>query len=126
MAALVATTVSSRGRPAPALVVKKPDGRYRLGALRVFRHITLPVLKPIFLILATLSTIWDFKVFTQIWVLLNQRPSREYFLLGIWSYSESFGVTRYGKGAAIAVVMVLLLMALTAFYVRQMLKAVGP
>ena len=96
------------------------------GAWQVFRHITFPVLKPIFLILATLSTIWDFKVFTQIWVMLNQRPSREYFLLGIWSYSESFGVTRYGKGAAIAVVMVLLLMALTAFYVRQMLRAVGP
>jgi len=96
------------------------------GAWQVFRHITFPVLKPIFLLLATLSTIWDFKVFTQIWVMLNQRPSRDYFLLGIWSYSESFGVTRYGKGAAIAVVMVLLLLALTAFYVRQMLKAVGP
>jgi N,N'-diacetylchitobiose transport system permease protein len=96
------------------------------GAWQVFRHITFPVLKPVFLILATLSTIWDFKVFTQIWVMLNQRPSRDYFLLGIWSYSESFGVTRYGKGAAIAVVMVLLLLALTFFYVRQMLKAVGP
>src|SRR4029453_8811962 len=77
------------------------------GAWQVFRHIPFPVMKPIFLILATLSTIWDFKVLTQTWVLLNQRPSREYFLLGIWSYSESFGVTRYGKGAAIAVVMVM-------------------
>jgi N,N'-diacetylchitobiose transport system permease protein len=96
------------------------------GAWQVFRHITLPVMKPIFLILATLSTIWDFKVFTQIWVLLNQRPSREYFLLGIWSYSESFGVTRYGKGAAIAVIMVILLLLVTSFYVRQMLRAVGP
>jgi N,N'-diacetylchitobiose transport system permease protein len=96
------------------------------GPWQVFRHITLPVMKPIFLILATLSTIWDFKVFTQIWVLLNQRPSREYFLLGIWSYSESFGVTRYGKGAAIAVIMVILLLLVTSFYVRQMLRAVGP
>ena len=96
------------------------------GAWQVFRHITFPVMKPIFLILATLSTIWDFKVFTQIWVLLNQRPSREYFLLGIWSYSESFGVTRYGKGAAIAVIMVILLLLATSFYVRQMLRAVGP
>jgi len=96
------------------------------GAWQVFRHITFPVMKPIFLILATLSTIWDFKVFTQIWVLLNQRPSREYFLLGIWSYSESFGVTRYGKGAAIAVIMVILLLVATSFYVRQMLRAVGP
>ena len=96
------------------------------GAWQVFWKVTFPMLKPIFLLLTILSTIWDFKVFTQIWVLLNQRPSREYFLLGIRSYSESFGVTRYGKGAAIAVVMVMLLMLLTAFYVRQMLRAVGP
>ena len=68
------------------------------GAWQAFRHVIFPVMKPIFLLLATLSTIWDFKVFTQIWVLLNQRPSRELFLLGIWSYSESFGVTRYGRG----------------------------
>jgi N,N'-diacetylchitobiose transport system permease protein len=96
------------------------------GAWQVFRHITFPVMKPIFLILATLSTIWDFKVFTQIWVLLNQRPSREYFLLGIWSYSESFGVTQYGKGAAIAVVLVILVMLAVSYYVRQMVRAVGP
>jgi hypothetical protein len=35
-------------------------------------------------------------------------------------------VTRYGKGAAIAVVLVLLLLLVTSFYVRQMLRAVGP
>ena len=35
-------------------------------------------------------------------------------------------MTRYGKGAAIAVVLVLLLMLMTSFYVRQMLRAVGP
>ena len=96
------------------------------GSWQAFRHVVFPVLKPIFLLLATLSTIWDFKVFTQIWVLLNQRPSREYFLLGIWSYSESFGVTRYGKGAAIAVVLVILLLVVTSFYVRQMVRAAGP
>jgi N,N'-diacetylchitobiose transport system permease protein len=94
------------------------------GAWQVFWNVTFPMLKPVFLILTTLSTIWDFKVFTQIWVMLNQRPGRDYFLLGIWSYNESFGVSNYGKGATIAVVMVVLLMVLTSFYVRQMLRAV--
>jgi ABC-type sugar transport system permease subunit len=35
-------------------------------------------------------------------------------------------VTRYGKGAAIAVIMVILLLLVTSFYVRQMVRAVGP
>jgi N,N'-diacetylchitobiose transport system permease protein len=94
------------------------------GAWQVFWNVTFPILKPIFLLLTILSTIWDFKVFTQIWVMLNQRPGRDYFLLGIWSYSESFGVSNYGKGATIAVVMVVLLMLLTFVYVRQMLRTV--
>jgi len=94
------------------------------GAWQVFWNVTFPMLKPIFLLLTILSTIWDFKVFTQIWVMLNQRPGRDYYLLGIWSYSESFGVSNYGKGATIAVVMVALLMVITSFYVRQMLRAV--
>jgi N,N'-diacetylchitobiose transport system permease protein len=94
------------------------------GAWQVFWNVTFPMLKPIFLLLTVLSTIWDFKVFTQIWVMLNQRPGRDYYLLGIWSYSESFGVSNYGKGATIAVVMVVLLMVLTSVYVRQMLRTV--
>jgi N,N'-diacetylchitobiose transport system permease protein len=94
------------------------------GAWQVFWKVTFPMLKPIFLLLTILSTIWDFKVFTQIWVMLNQRPGRDYYLLGIWSYSESFGVSNYGKGATIAVVMVVLLMLLTSVYVRQMLRTV--
>jgi N,N'-diacetylchitobiose transport system permease protein len=35
------------------------------GPLRVFRDVTFPILKPIFLILTSLSIIWDFGVFTQ-------------------------------------------------------------
>jgi len=94
------------------------------GPWQVFWKVTVPLLKPILLILVTLSTIWDFRIFTQVWVMLGQRPSNDYFLLGIYSFSTSFGVTRYGLGAAIAVVMVLLLVVLTSVYVRQLLRTV--
>src|SRR5947207_1993415 len=40
---------------------------------QVFWSVTTPILKPIFLILISLSIIWDFQVFTQIWVMLNSR-----------------------------------------------------
>lgn len=89
---------------------------------QIFWNITAPILKPIFLIVISLSTIWDFQVFNQVYVLLNQRPSSDYFLIAVYSYRESFGVTQYGLGAAIAVVMVLILVVVTFFYVRQTLK----
>src|SRR3954454_13066375 len=39
---------------------------------RIFRDITLPILKPILLILVSLSIIWDFGVFTQPYLLIGQ------------------------------------------------------
>ena len=65
---------------------------------------------------------WDFGVFNQIYVMLNQRPSSDYYVIAIYSYRESFGVTQYGLGAAIAVVMVLVLVIVTFFYVRETVK----
>jgi len=89
---------------------------------QVFWNVTAPILKPIFLIVISLSTIWDFQVFNQVYVMLNQRPSADYFVIAVYSYRESFGVTKYGLGAAIAVVMVLILIVVTFFYVRQTLQ----
>ena len=45
------------------------------NAFRIFRDITLPILKPIFVILASLSVIWNFQVFSQIWI-IRERPAR--------------------------------------------------
>lgn len=93
------------------------------GAWQRFWYITAPILKPVFLIVTTLSTIWDFGVFNQIYVLLNERPSADYYTIAIYSYRESFGVTQYGLGAAISVVMVIVLAIITFFYVRETVKA---
>jgi N,N'-diacetylchitobiose transport system permease protein len=92
------------------------------NAWQTFWHVTVPILKPIFLIVTCLSTIWDFGVFNQIYVLLNQRPSSDFYTIAIYSYRESFGVTKYGLGATIAVVMVLILVVVTFFYVRETLE----
>src|SRR5712691_973992 len=105
--------------PTELLDAAQVDGA---GAWQRFRFVTAPMLKPIFLIVICLSTIWNFGVFNQIYILLNQRPSSDYFTIAIYSYRESFGVTQYGLGAAIAVVMVIVLVIVTLFYVRETVK----
>jgi N,N'-diacetylchitobiose transport system permease protein len=92
------------------------------SAWQSFWRVTAPILKPIFLIVTCLSTIWDFGVFIQIYVMLNQRPSSDYYTIAIYSFRESFAVTKYGLGATIAVVMVLILVAVTFFYVKETLE----
>jgi N,N'-diacetylchitobiose transport system permease protein len=92
------------------------------GAYRIFRDITLPILKPIFVILASLSVIWNFQVFSQIWIIRNARPEDHYFILSIYSFVESFNTSRYGLGSAIALVMVLAMLVVTFVYIRQMVR----
>ncbi len=90
-----------------------------------FWKLTVPQLKPIFLILVALSTIWDFRVFTQVFILQKSGGiARETDLLGIYSYRVGFSGNDFGVGAAIGVVMVLMLAIVSLFYIRQMIKQI--
>ena len=106
--------------PADIVEAAKLDGaRYR----DIFRYVAFPALKPILLILASLSVIWDFRVFTQIYVLQKAGGiTRDTNLLGVFAYRISIGENRFDIGAAIAVVMVAITAILTAAYLRAMLR----
>ena len=70
-----------------------------------------------------LSTIWDFKVFTQIYLMPGGNgTNRELLNLGTWSYVTAISQNRYGLGAAIAVLLTLLLLVITAFYLRVIFR----
>lgn len=93
------------------------------GFVDRFRYVSFPALKPILLILTSLSILWDFRVFTQIYVLQRAGSvTRDTNLLGVWSYNVSIGQNRYDIGAAIAIVMVLITVLLTLTYLRAMLR----
>ena len=94
-------------------------------AWEIFRHVTVPTLRPLLLVLFSLSTIWDFGVFNQVWVLLNQRPAQEYYLMSVFSFQESFRVSQYGLGSAVAVVMIAILVVVTFLYVRQTVRSIN-
>jgi N,N'-diacetylchitobiose transport system permease protein len=92
------------------------------GPIRIFRDMTVPILKPIFVILTSLSVIWDFQVFSQIWIIRNYRPESDYYLISIYSFVTSFNQSNYGLGSAIALVMVLAMLGVTFVYIRQMVR----
>ncbi|KAB1981881.1 carbohydrate ABC transporter permease [Streptomyces triticiradicis] len=92
------------------------------GSWGVFRHVTLPILKPIIVMLTTLSVIWDMGVFPQVFVMRGGHPEAEFQLLTTYSYDRAFVVNDYAQGSAIAVLTVLLLLGVVAVYMRQMLQ----
>jgi N,N'-diacetylchitobiose transport system permease protein len=93
------------------------------GAWRRFRSVTFPMLRPVFAVVTVLSTIWDFKVFTQIYLMPGgDGVNRGVLNLGTWSYVESFAQNRFGLGAAIAVLLTALLLVVTVAYLRLLFR----
>ncbi|MEV4295873.1 carbohydrate ABC transporter permease [Microbispora rosea] len=106
--------------PSELYEAAKMDGS---SAVHTFRRITLPLLRPVFSVLVVLSIIWDFKVFTQLYLLAGGTVNRDAFNLSLWSYAEAFSSPpKMGLGAAIAVVLTVILLLITFVYVRQIVK----
>jgi N,N'-diacetylchitobiose transport system permease protein len=92
-------------------------------AWQVFKDVTYPVIKPVLLILTSLSILWDFGVFTQAYLLIGQPqilPSN--YLMSVYLWEEAYYKNDYGRGAAISILMLGAVAILSLFYVRRMLK----
>jgi N,N'-diacetylchitobiose transport system permease protein len=94
------------------------------GARQRLRHVVLPSIRPVLLIIGLLQVIWDLRVFTQIYVLQKAGGvTRDTNLLGTYIYRLGIGGGDFGTAAAVAMFMLALTVLLTAPYVRMMLKA---
>lgn len=93
------------------------------SARAIFFQIVMPIVRPVFILLTVLSIIWDGNVFNQVWFLTGGLASVINVIpLGVWQYIEAFATQQYGLGAAVAVVTVLLLLAVTGYYIRIMVR----
>ncbi|MEV7421510.1 sugar ABC transporter permease [Streptomyces sp. NPDC091212] len=92
------------------------------GVTGIFRYVTWPVIKPVFQMVGTLSVLWDFNVFGQVFLIRGNKPEPEYSLLGIYSFEKAFESNSFSQGAAISLITVLLLSGVAVYYLRQLLK----
>jgi N,N'-diacetylchitobiose transport system permease protein len=94
------------------------------GGWQRLRHVVLPAIRPVLLIMGLLQIIWDLRVFTQIYVLQQAGGvTRDTNLLGTYIYRLGIGGGDFGTAAAVAMFMLALTVTLTAPYVFTMLKA---
>jgi multiple sugar transport system permease protein len=102
-----------------------PDEIYEAGAIdgangrQLFRHITLPQLKPIIVSLAMLDFIWTMHQFTLIWMTTGGGPFRVTEMLSTFTYKQAFSSYRFSHASASAVIILLLSALVAFFYVRQ-------
>jgi multiple sugar transport system permease protein len=81
-----------------------------------FRRITIPQIMPVIVSMALLSAIWTFNSFEIIWILTQGGPRGGTTTLIIDTYKTAIGNYKFGKGAARAVVIVILLAIFSTAY----------
>ncbi|MFH8348080.1 carbohydrate ABC transporter permease [Streptomyces sp. NPDC018045] len=92
------------------------------GTWKVFTSVTFPFLKPFFLATTFLEVIWVFKAFPQIFAINEGGPDRLTETLPIYAFTEGVGNLHFGMGAAISLLTIAVLLAMTAYYLRLTLK----
>ncbi len=100
----------------PTLVeAAKLDGANRP---QCFRHVTLPALGSTITVVIVLSLINSFRTFDIVYGMTHGGPAQSTQLLALWAYWQSMQLHDFGKGSAIAVV----LLAITAVIVIPYLR----
>ena len=92
-----------------------------------FRAITVPMIKPVLMIVGLLQIVWDLRVFTQIFVLQDAGGvARDTNLIGTYIYRLGIGEGQFGLAAAAAWFILALTVAVSFFYVRVLLREEQP
>lgn len=84
-----------------------------------FIHITIPMLRPIIVVLFLLETIWRSNEFTTIWTLTRGGPGSATMTMAPLVYMQSFSFYRMGYSSAIAVLLAIAMMIFTVIYLRR-------
>ncbi len=92
------------------------------GAWTKFRHITLPMIKPVLAIVILFSTIFTLSDFNIVFVLTRGGPMNMTHLLGTLSYTIGIAGGKIGEGAAIALFLFPVLFTIVYLQLRVVKK----
>lgn len=88
------------------------------NAWQIFRRVTLPLLKPVILVVLIFRTLDAFRVFDAVYVLTGGGPANTTETLSIYAYKVLFQTLQFGYGSTLSVVVFLCTGAISIFYIR--------
>lgn len=92
------------------------------GGIRLYTRVILPLLRPTIIVVLLMSLVNSFKVFDSIWVMTKGGPYRTSETLALTMYEESFIYNRFGNGAAIAVILTIVILFVSYFNIKGTFK----
>jgi multiple sugar transport system permease protein len=89
---------------------------------RMFRDITFPLLRPMTIVVVGISLVNSLKTFDVIWVMTQGGPYRSSETLAVTMYRETFLLFQHGYGSAIAVLLSVIVLVISLFYLSRTLR----
>ena len=93
------------------------------GPVRLFRHIILPLILPVVLVVLVLRPMEAFKVFDIIWIMTRGGPANSTQTIAIYAYQTAYQGFDFGRGSALGYMIALVIMVLAAIYLRLLGRA---
>jgi len=90
----------------------------------VFRRITLPLLKPVILIVLLFRTLDAFRVFDAVYVLTGGGPANTTETLSIYAYKVLFQTLQFGYGATLSVVVFLCVGSISVVCIKLLRRGI--
>jgi multiple sugar transport system permease protein len=107
-----------------------PDELYEAASLdgatrwRAFRYITLPLLRPVVMVVLVLGVVYTLKVLDVILGLTHGGPANSTQTIALQSYSLSFQQFDFGQGAALGNILILISLVFAILYLRLNRRAI--
>src|SRR5437879_2551166 len=128
MPAVIATNVW-RGVPFFAIMLLAglqaiPDELYEAArvdgasALQRFRHVTLPLLRPIIIVATATRIIWTFNYADLIFVMTSGGPANATQITSTYTLLTAYSTLDFGYAATLSVVLLVIMLTFTVLYLR--------
>lgn len=92
------------------------------GTFKLYTKVIFPMLKPTIVVVLLMSLVNSFKTFDSIWIMTKGGPYRTSETLALTMYEDSFIRNELGKGAAVAIILTLVVVFVSYFNIRNTFK----
>ena len=96
------------------------------SAWQRFRHLTLPLMRPVSVTVLLLGLVYTFKVFDLVFVMTGGGPVDSTRVLSLYVYEVFFTFFRFGQGAAAGLLLLVVPLLAGAWYVRRLRREEAP
>jgi raffinose/stachyose/melibiose transport system permease protein len=92
------------------------------GRYRVFRHVTLPAMTTSITVVLVLSLIQSLRAFDIVYGMTLGGPAQSTQMLALWAFTQSMQIHDFGRGSAVAVVLLVITIAIVIPYLLWRMK----